>query len=37
MCGLMNPTRLLQEVLLPDLACRDMQGTKGERVHVTRR
>jgi hypothetical protein len=29
----MNHTRLLKDVLLPDWARRDMQGTKGERVY----
>jgi hypothetical protein len=28
----MNPTRLPKEVLPPDCARRDMQGTKGDRV-----
>jgi hypothetical protein len=32
----MNPTRLLKEVLLPDRACWDMQGTKGDRVQTPR-
>jgi hypothetical protein len=29
----MSPTILPKEVLLPDWACWDMQGTKGDRVH----
>jgi hypothetical protein len=28
----MNPTRLPKEVLLPDWVCRDMKGTKDDRV-----
>jgi hypothetical protein len=29
----MNPTCLPKEVLLPDRACWDTQGTKGSRIH----